>query len=120
MVNLCRIFLFAYYFHVTVEAIRKIDIIRQRRANHFVMQRLRKARDLEIQHDVREVQRDMSLIRSPAAGLKERRAQADGIVEEIHESDEEMEVTNEDLAEESDLEEATNESDEAPELVEVS
>ena len=109
-----------YFFpFVAVEAIRKIDIIRQRRANHFVMQRLRKARELEIQHDVREVQRDMSLIRSPAAGLRERRAQEEGIVEEIHESDEEMELENDSLAEESDLEEAM-ESDEAPELVEVS
>lgn len=85
------------------------------------MQRLRKARELEIQHDVREVQRDMALIRSPAAGLKERRAQEEGIVEEVHESDDEMEVTNasEHLAEESDMEEALD-SDEAPELVEVS
>lgn len=102
-----------------MEAIRKIDIIRQRRANHFVMQRLRKARELEMQHDVREVQRDMALIRSPAAGLKERRALSEGVVEEIHESDDDMEVTHEDVAEESDLEEAMD-SDEAPELVEVS
>ncbi|KAK3920599.1 putative ribosome biogenesis protein RLP24 [Frankliniella fusca] len=102
----------------SLEAIRKIDIIRQRRANHFVMQRLRKARELEMQHDVREVQRDMALIRSPAAGLKERRAQEEGIVEEVHESDEEMEVTSVsgDRAEESDIEEVLD-SDEAPELV---
>lgn len=76
-----------------------------------------------MQHDVRMVQRDMSLIRLPAAGLKERRALEEkraleeGQVEEIHDSDEEMELAN---AEESDIEEAMNESDEAPELVEVS
>lgn len=99
---------------------RKIDIIRSRRANHFVMQRLRRAREIELQRDVKEVQRDMSLIRSPAVGLKERRAQEEreereresGIVEEIHESDVEME-------EESDIEEVVSESDEAPELVEA-
>lgn len=100
-----------------MEAIRKIDIIRSRRANHFVMQRLRRAREIEMQHDVREVQRDMSLIRLPAAGLRERRALEEAQVEEIHDSDIEMDP---DTAEESDIEEAMNESDEAPELVEVS
>jgi hypothetical protein len=33
----------------------------------------------------------LALIRSPAAGLKERRAMEESIVEEIHESDVEME-----------------------------
>lgn len=105
----------------SLEAMRKIDIIRSRRANHFVMQRLRQATQMEIQRDVKEVQRDMSLIRLPAAGLRERRALEESQVEEIHDSDEEMEVTNTDqtVVEESDIEEAMNESDEAPELVEV-
>lgn len=38
------------------------------------MQRLRKGREKEIEMDVKDVQKNMSLIRSPAAGLKERKA----------------------------------------------
>lgn len=38
------------------------------------MQRLRKGREKEIEMDVKDVQKNMSLIRSPAAGLKERQA----------------------------------------------
>ncbi|BFF89266.1 probable ribosome biogenesis protein RLP24 [Drosophila madeirensis] len=57
-----------------LEAIKKVTEIKQRRQDHFVMERLRKGRDIEIQMDVKNVQRNMSLIRSPAAGLKERRA----------------------------------------------
>lgn len=58
----------------TLEAIKKINEIREKRQGHFIMQRLRKGRDKEIEMDVKDVQKNMTLIRSPAAGLKERRA----------------------------------------------
>ncbi|XP_017491936.1 PREDICTED: probable ribosome biogenesis protein RLP24 [Rhagoletis zephyria] len=58
----------------TLDAIKKVTEIKERRQDHFVMQRLRKGREVEIQMDVKDVQRNISLIRSPAAGLKERRA----------------------------------------------
>jgi large subunit ribosomal protein L24e len=74
-----------------VDAMKRVEKIRQRRQAHYMMQRLRKGRELETQRDIKEVQRDLSLIRSPAAGLKERRAMEESIVEEIHESDVEME-----------------------------
>jgi large subunit ribosomal protein L24e len=74
-----------------VDAIKRVEKIRQRRQSHYMMQRLRKGRELETQRDIKEVQRDLSLIRSPAAGLKQRRAMEESIVEEIHESDVEME-----------------------------
>ncbi|ALC46365.1 RpL24-like [Drosophila busckii] len=61
----------------SIEAIKKITEIKERREKHFVMERLRKGRQVEIQMDVRDVQQNMSLIRSPAAGLKERRAKED-------------------------------------------
>lgn len=38
------------------------------------MTRLRKGHDVEVEMDVKDVQRNMALIRSPAAGLRERRA----------------------------------------------
>lgn len=58
----------------TLEAIKKATEIKERRQDNFVLQRLRKGREVEIQMDVKDVQRNISLIRSPAAGLKERRA----------------------------------------------
>lgn len=73
----------------TVEAIKKVETIKQKRQNAYIMQRLRKGREIQNETDIKEVQRDLSLIRSPAAGLKERKA-AEGIVEEMHESDEEQ------------------------------
>ncbi|KAL0106763.1 hypothetical protein PUN28_015365 [Cardiocondyla obscurior] len=71
----------------TVEAMKKVEVIRQRRQNLHIMQRLRKGRELEEEKDIKEVQRDLSLIRSPAAGLKERRKQ-----EEAAEQHEQMQI----------------------------
>ncbi|XP_037806379.1 probable ribosome biogenesis protein RLP24 [Lucilia sericata] len=58
----------------TLDAIKKVTEIKERRQGQFIMERLRKGREVEIQMDVKDVQRNISLIRSPAAGLKERRA----------------------------------------------
>lgn len=61
---------------------KKVEIIRQRRQNLHIMQRLRKGRELEQEKDIKEVQRDLSLIRSPAAGLKERKKQEEAVEEQ--------------------------------------
>ncbi|XP_017062158.1 probable ribosome biogenesis protein RLP24 [Drosophila ficusphila] len=74
-----------------LEAIKRVTEIKEKRTSHFVMERLRKGRQIEIQMDVKDVQRNMSLIRSPAAGLKERRAK---------EAAEEAALMEEDLPEE--------------------
>ena len=58
----------------TVEAMKRVNEIREKRSGLYVMQRLRKGRQVEIEMDVKDVQKNISLIRSPAAGLKERRA----------------------------------------------
>ncbi|XP_077256052.1 ribosomal protein L24-like [Temnothorax americanus] len=71
----------------TVQAMKKVETIRQRRQNLHIMQRLHKGRELEQERDIKEVQRDLSLIRSPAAGLKERKKQ-----EEAAEEQEQMHV----------------------------
>lgn len=78
-----------------VEAMKKIEAIKQKRQGAYIMQRLRKGRELEQERDVKEVQRDLSLIRSPAAGLKQQKAD-ETMSEDIRESDEEMEVAVED------------------------
>lgn len=79
-----------------IEAMKKVETIKTKRQNAYIMQRLRKGRELENERDVKEVQRDMSLIRSPAAGLKERKL-AEGEMEDLRDSeDEEMEGVVED------------------------
>ena len=58
----------------TVEAIKRVTEIKEKRTGHYVMERLRKGRKVEIEMDVKDVQKNISLIRSPAAGLRERQA----------------------------------------------
>lgn len=71
-----------------VDAMKKVEAIKQKRSNAHIMQRLRKGRELEDERDIKEVQRDLSLIRSPAAGLKAKKT-AESSMEEVPESDEE-------------------------------
>lgn len=52
-----------------MEAIKKVTEIQKKRQSTYVLQRLRKGREIEQHRDIREVQRDMALIRSPAAGI---------------------------------------------------
>lgn len=75
----------------TVNAIEKVNEIKERRTGHYVMQRLRKGTEREIHNDIRDVQKNMALIRSPAAGLKERRAKEEAQESALmeHEEDEE-------------------------------
>lgn len=73
----------------TIDAMKKVENIRQKRVNTHIMQRLRKGREIEKERDIKEVQRDLSLVRSPAAGLKERKK-----LEEDQEEDERMEESD--------------------------
>lgn len=65
----------------TVEAIKKISEIKERREGHFVMERLRKGTAREIHNDIREVKKNISLIRAP-----------EGIRNKTQKKDSEMEV----------------------------
>ena len=73
---------------------KKVEVIRQKRSAKHIMNRLNKAKVLEKEKDIKEVQRNLPLIRSPAAGLLQK-AQQERMVEEIHESDEEMQLAEE-------------------------
>ncbi|KYM96227.1 PREDICTED: probable ribosome biogenesis protein RLP24 [Cyphomyrmex costatus] len=66
----------------TVEAMKKVETIKQKRQNLHIMQRLRKGREIEEEKDQKEVQRDLSLIYLPAAGLKQRRKQEEAAKEQ--------------------------------------
>jgi len=69
----------------TVDAMKKVEAIKQKRSNLHIMQRLRHGKLIEQQRDVREVQRNLSLIRSPAAGLKDRMRQEEMEHEQMQE-----------------------------------
>lgn len=87
----------------TVEAMKKVEQIRQRRVNTHIMNRLRKGREIEKERDIKEVQRDITLIRSPAAGLKERKLLEEQ--QEREKDEEEDEEEDEQMMESSDEEE---------------
>ncbi|XP_073819328.1 ribosomal protein L24-like [Musca autumnalis] len=97
----------------TLDAIKKVTEIKERRQGQFIMERLRKGREVEIQMDVKDVQRNISLIRSPAAGLKERRAKEEAEEAALMEQDlPEEEITYVDARElEKKLEEGAMDED---------
>lgn len=53
----------------TQEAMKKILDISQRRTQHFAKIRARRAQKIKDAHDRREVQRDLSVIKSPASNM---------------------------------------------------
>lgn len=75
-----------------VDAMKKVEKIKQRRNNSYIMQRLEKGRELENERDVKEVHRDLAILKSPAAGLKERKLAEAQTAQDMQESDNEMEV----------------------------
>lgn len=72
---------------------KRITEIKEKRQGHFIMERLRKGREVEIQMDVKDVQRNITLIRSPAIGLKERRAKEDADEAALMEDSDEEEIS---------------------------
>ncbi|KAI9562860.1 hypothetical protein GHT06_010315 [Daphnia sinensis] len=93
----------------SVEAMKKVEIIRCRRQALHINNRHSKSKEVQRRSDNYEVTKNMGLIRSPAAGLKQLATQLDGekdmtlvsskykqmesrVVEEVHNSDREMDV----------------------------
>ena len=94
----------------SVEAMKKVEEIRSRRAAHFITSRHSKAKEVQRRSDAYEVTKNIGLIRSPAAGLKKLSESLESnmdmelipipklkqmesrIVEEIHDSDKEMDA----------------------------
>lgn len=69
---------------------KKVEKIKHKRSALHILNRFKKAKVLEKEKDLKEVQKNLSLIRSPAAGLIRKKVQ-EKYIEEIHESDEEEE-----------------------------
>merc|ERR1712058_6831 len=102
----------------TVNAMQRIEEIKNKRQAHHIFQRMKAAKKIQKAKDIREVERDLALIKSPAAGLKKAnkemleeemednteidtslkltkekvKVRQEAKLEEIHESDTEMEA----------------------------
>ncbi|XP_053200212.1 probable ribosome biogenesis protein RLP24 [Panonychus citri] len=93
----------------TIDAMKRVTEIRRRRESEFIMKRLRKANAIEKERDIKEVKRDLALIKSPAAGMKrERRKEKSKVIvrfEDEMEDESENSQEEEEMAVESDEEE---------------
>ena len=78
-------------FIILVEAMKRVEEIKGKRQAHHIRERQKKARAIERMKDVKEVQRDLPLIKSPAAGLK--RPARDMEVEEDDEEEEDLDTS---------------------------
>ena len=73
----------------TLGAMKRIDEIKIRRQNQHIINRLKKGKEVRKMADIKEVQKNINLIRPPAAALKRKRQE--GKVEVSMESEEEEE-----------------------------
>ncbi|KAI0232286.1 putative ribosome biogenesis protein RLP24 [Lamellibrachia satsuma] len=73
----------------TVKAMKKIDMIRVRRQNQFITNRLKKGKELRKEADIKEVEKNIHLIKSPAVGMMAKKLEKK-LVQVIHEEDVEM------------------------------
>merc|ERR1712014_340471 len=103
----------------SIHAMQRVEEIKNKRQAHHIFQRMKMAKKIQRAKDIKEVERDLALIKSPAAGLKKAnaaereeemeddteidtsitmkvkqkvRAREEAKLEEIHESDHEMEA----------------------------
>ena len=64
---------------------KRVEEIKGRRQSQYIFDRQKKAKQIEKEKDIKEVKRDLALIRSPAAGLKRTANQMDMDEEDIEE-----------------------------------
>lgn len=56
----------------SVEAMRRVEEIKQKRQTRFIMNRLKKGKELEKAQDIKEVKQNIHLVRAPHAGKAKR------------------------------------------------
>lgn len=93
----------------TVKAIKRIEQIKQKRQANYVMKRLRRGRVFERERDLKEVKRDLALIKSPAAAIKRNKNKGKVIV--TRENDDEIE--SEDQSEDEQMQQTSEDEEEA-------
>jgi len=74
----------------TIQAMKRIDEIKQRRQKQFILNRLKKGKELRKKRDINEVEKNIHLIRAPGAKNKKLEQKEMETVEE--EEGEEMEA----------------------------
>lgn len=71
----------------TIDAIKRVNEVKERREKHFVMERLRKGTEREIHNDVRDVQKNIALIRAPEGIRKKDRQEEQDKAMEMEEDE---------------------------------
>merc|ERR1712221_29635 len=79
----------------TLGAMKRIDEIKTRRQNQHILNRLKKGKEVRKMADIKEVQKNINLIRPPAAAQKRKRELERGKVEVTMDADEEEEEDEE-------------------------
>ena len=62
-------------WQTTINAMQRIEEIKNKRQAHHIFQRMKASKKIQQAKDIREVERDLALIKSPAAGLKKANAE---------------------------------------------
>merc|ERR1711923_403772 len=79
----------------TVTAMQRVEEIKNKRQAHHIFQRMKLAKKIQKAKDIKEVERDLALIKSPAAGLKKANREAmEGEMEEDTEIDTSIQLTS--------------------------
>merc|ERR1739849_59277 len=60
----------------SINAMQRVEEIKNKRQAHHIFQRMKMAKKIQKAKDIKEVERDLALIKSPAAGLKKANAEA--------------------------------------------
>merc|ERR1719370_362136 len=68
---------------------QRVEEIKNKRQAHHIFQRMKMAKKIQKAKDIKEVERDLALIKSPAAGLRQ------AMKAKQHEEEEEEEVMSE-------------------------
>merc|ERR1712037_304536 len=55
----------------SINAMQRVEEIKNKRQAHHIFQRMKMAKKIQKAKDIKEVERDLALIKSPAAGLRQ-------------------------------------------------
>merc|ERR1712200_70366 len=80
----------------SIHAMQRVEEIKNKRQAHHIFQRMKMAKKIQKAKDIKEVERDLALIKSPAAGL--RQAMKAKQQEEMEEEEGEMEMAEVDTS----------------------
>merc|ERR1711913_107339 len=79
----------------TITAMQRVEEIKNKRQAHHIFQRMKLAKKIQKAKDIKEVERDLALIKSPAAGLKKANKEAlEGEMEDDTEIDTSLQLNS--------------------------